>query len=258
ETIYLLLQKDVLADVMQVLKKYIVFSKANLSDQTENLCCFSLQGEHAPALIESVFPVSQTSYNTASVGGLHCITLPGKQPHFLLVGKPKLAEQYISQWAKSCVLKGSQEWKRSQIEAGLPEVGAKTREQFLPHNLNLHLSGGISFEKGCYTGQEVIARMHYRSTPKTALFICTLLLTDQNLRADHIEGAHLYEMQNGQQRALGEIINAIEAAPKQIRALILLPKDFSLGSSASSVLILEHQSVQLSHIQLPPYAITNT
>lgn len=258
DAVYLLLQKNVLADVMQVLKKYIIFSKASLSDQSEALCCFSLQGEQAPALIQSVFATSQEPYHTASVDDLHCITLPGPRPRFLLLGKPETAEKQLQHWAKTCVLAGPQLWQRSQIEAGLPEVGAKTREQFLPHNLNLHLTGGISFEKGCYTGQEVIARMHYRSTPKTALFIGTIHLPDHTQRAEDVEGAQIYESQNGQQRALGEIVNAVAEAPQKLRALMLLPKDFPLDTLSTASFILEHQTVQLGPLQRPPYAITNT
>jgi folate-binding protein YgfZ len=55
------------------------------------------------------------------------------------------------------------------IKQGIPVIYPETSGQFLPHDLNLHVLNGISFDKGCYTGQEIIARMHYRGKLKTFL-----------------------------------------------------------------------------------------
>jgi folate-binding protein YgfZ len=60
-------------------------------------------------------------------------------------------------------------WLRLDIAAGLPQVYAATSEEFVAQMLNLDVLGGISFEKGCYTGQEVIARAHYRGRVKRRL-----------------------------------------------------------------------------------------
>jgi folate-binding protein YgfZ len=57
-------------------------------------------------------------------------------------------------------------WHLEDIRAGLPQVYPQTHEAFVAQMLNLDLLGGISFEKGCYTGQEIIARTHYRGAIK--------------------------------------------------------------------------------------------
>ena len=57
-------------------------------------------------------------------------------------------------------------WRRADVAAGLPHVYAETYEAFVAQMLNLDLLGGISFAKGCYTGQEIIARTHYRGAIK--------------------------------------------------------------------------------------------
>ncbi len=60
-------------------------------------------------------------------------------------------------------------WNLADVRQGLPQVYAATREQFVAQMLNLDLLGAVSFEKGCYTGQEVIARAHYRGRVKRRL-----------------------------------------------------------------------------------------
>ena len=60
----------------------------------------------------------------------------------------------------------AREWHAADIRAGLPQVYPQTHESFVAQMLNLDLLGGVSFEKGCYTGQEIIARTHFRGTVK--------------------------------------------------------------------------------------------
>jgi len=68
-----------------------------------------------------------------------------------------------------------QQWEQLEIEAGIPEISAATRERFVAQMINLDLLGGISFTKGCYVGQEIIARAHHlgRIKRRMALFRTT-------------------------------------------------------------------------------------
>lgn len=58
------------------------------------------------------------------------------------------------------------DWQRAQFRAGIAEICTPQSEQFTPHMLNLDLLDAVSFDKGCYTGQEIVARTHYRGTTK--------------------------------------------------------------------------------------------
>jgi folate-binding protein YgfZ len=62
------------------------------------------------------------------------------------------------------------EWRRGDVACGIPTLHTETHESFVAQMLNLDLLGGISFDKGCYTGQEIIARTHYRGTVKRRMF----------------------------------------------------------------------------------------
>ncbi len=60
----------------------------------------------------------------------------------------------------------AQTWQADDLAAGMPWVGTPTQDLFIPQTVNLDLIGGVSFTKGCYPGQEVVARSHYRGTVK--------------------------------------------------------------------------------------------
>lgn len=64
-------------------------------------------------------------------------------------------------------------WEKLDILAGLPKVSTETHEMFVPQMVNLDLLNGINFNKGCYTGQEIVARMHYLGKLKQRMFVCT-------------------------------------------------------------------------------------
>lgn len=89
------------------------------------------------------------------------IRLPGAGERALLLGEPPahIKDGSDSGWTL-------EDWRLADIRAELPWVGENTSGKFLAHSLNLDLSGAVSFTKGCFVGQEIIARMHYRGTPK--------------------------------------------------------------------------------------------
>jgi tRNA-modifying protein YgfZ len=65
-------------------------------------------------------------------------------------------------------------WDWLDIQMGIPDVSLKTQEQFVPQMLNIDLLGGINFKKGCYTGQEIIARTHYLGSVKRRTYLANI------------------------------------------------------------------------------------
>jgi len=115
-----------------------------------------------------------------------------------------------------------QVWHAADIAAGLPWIGASNQDTYIPQTLNLDLLGAISFTKGCYPGQEVVARSHYRGTIKRRM-------VRGSVAAHAAIGMDLFKAGEGGQPC-GRVINLAEA-----------------GSDARQSLLLEVQLADLAH-----------
>jgi folate-binding protein YgfZ len=123
----------------------------------------------------------------------------GHQLYLFVVTSPE-AERLLATWRELHALKGSLAWHATCLSQGLFEIYPNTAELFLPHHVNMHLTGQLSFNKGCYKGQEIIARMHYRASIKHTLKVFNL---NRNLSIE--SGMKLMSLDN--KRELGVIID---------------------------------------------------
>ena len=103
------------------------------------------------------------------------VTLPEPRSHQELAGVsyfnlPGVADVLVLGMTAEADVDSEHRWRLARIRAGLPQVFPETHESFVAQMLNIDLLGGISFEKGCYTGQEIIARAHFRGAVKRRMF----------------------------------------------------------------------------------------
>ncbi len=149
QDLVLRMHQSLVPKTIAFLTKYIVFSKAELADISENLHCYgSLDPESTPG--ESPYPM-KTDNGTITVE----------------LGNRR--EQWRSSRPTSEATDMVRRWSEAELEAGVAWVDEKSCEEHLPQTLNYHHLGGISFTKGCYLGQEIVARMQYRGALKKRL-----------------------------------------------------------------------------------------
>ncbi len=96
------------------------------------------------------------------------------------------------------------DWESLDIQAGLPWVEAGTQDIFIPQTLNLELIGGVSFTKGCYPGQEIVARSHYRGTVKKRMALGTVVTSEGQVL---LPGADIFDASQSAQQPCGRLIN---------------------------------------------------
>ena len=104
-------------------------------------------------------------------------------------------------------------WQAADMAAGLPWVVSATQDLFIPQTLNLDLIDGVSFTKGCYPGQEVVARSHYRGTVKRRMAYGIVHGT-VSMAASALPGSDTFDGHNPDQ-PVGRIVNASSGTPAE-------------------------------------------
>ena len=158
---------DVAVSVAERLRKFVLRSDVKI-EREHGLRALGLAGPAAPALLQQelgALPPSRLAvvlHERASV-----VRFPGDS--FLVVATTVEMATLWETLSKQAVPVGAECWNWLQIQAGIPWITAPTQDQFLPQMIGLDAIGGVSFDKGCYTGQEIVARTHYLGEVKRKL-----------------------------------------------------------------------------------------
>ncbi|MGA8259375.1 MAG: hypothetical protein WB783_04100 [Arenicellales bacterium] len=152
---------DLRDTVLERLRRYVLRAKVDFS--TDERTAFGMCGKTAARGLEGICgPLPAGDSRVTHAGDLAVTRLGGDgRPRFEVTGP---AESCIAAWSKlarHATVVGSWTWARLDILAGVPNITPATSGSFIPQMVNLDLLGGVSFQKGCYPGQEIVARMHY-------------------------------------------------------------------------------------------------
>ncbi|HAD43424.1 MAG TPA: tRNA-modifying protein YgfZ [Plesiomonas shigelloides] len=153
------------------LKKYAVFSKLTISEDN-NYTLLGLAGTDARQALSALFNRLPDA-NAPCVSSDHCTLLWQAQPQerfTLLVPHTELSRVLDGLQQAAPSYNNHQQWLALDIEAGVPQLSATTCNEFIPQALNLQALDAVSFSKGCYAGQEMVARAKYRGANKRALY----------------------------------------------------------------------------------------
>jgi tRNA-modifying protein YgfZ len=165
QTLLLACSADVLAATLKRLSMFVLRAKCRLADASTELALYGLAGPMAQAWLGDAAPAAD--WGAAALPGARVIRLPavGGSPRFLLAQAAAAAAPPLP------ALSGD-DWRWLEVRSGIVRIVAATAEQFVPQMVNLELVGGVNFQKGCYPGQEVVARSQYRGSLKrrAALF----------------------------------------------------------------------------------------
>lgn len=161
DAVQLLMPRSLVPAMQKRLSMYILRSKTQAADLSDAIVLLGLAGPNALALSQAVWGDAAPAVGSVrQVDGGWLAALPGDR---LLVG---LTEQVATAvWhqltAAGAVVAGSDVWTLSDIRAGIPWVEPATQEALVPQMANMELIGAVSFKKGCYPGQEIVARTQY-------------------------------------------------------------------------------------------------
>ncbi len=159
----LLLPRSILAQTLRVLKQYGRFSKITLEDKSADYLISGFVGS-IPEEQRRLTTIQLLILPDATVSRFICVE---SHPPFICGQDTRKAS--CNGEASDSSQGDLAQWQALDMRAGIPEITPQTIELFLPHPLGLVALKAISFNKGCFCGQEVIARMEYKSTPKRQL-----------------------------------------------------------------------------------------
>jgi folate-binding protein YgfZ len=156
----LVLPKELLETVKKRLSMYVLRSKVTLTDSTDSLCLLGL-----------TLPSNEAFLATHSEDDIVRINMGNRCLVITHVNNAmSLWSEYVAHGFQAS---DSLQWQTLDILRGIPWLTPETSEEFIPQMLNLDKLGGISLTKGCYTGQEIVARTHYLGKAKRALFVAS-------------------------------------------------------------------------------------
>lgn len=168
---YLRLPQEILEPTLKRLRMYVMMSKVTLEDASERLIRIGFAGpQAAQQLGQWVDAVPTTVDSVTQSNGLSIVCVQAGT-RFEIIGE---AADVISLWenlSKQAKPVGYGSWELLDIHAAIPEIVATTQEAFVPQMINLQGINALSFKKGCYPGQEIVARMHYLGKLKRRMFI---------------------------------------------------------------------------------------
>ena len=169
---YLQLPVERLDATLKRLRMFVLMTKVVLEDASDKMVSFGVCGPNAETLLKKlVNGLPGEDSQCIREGELSVCKIPGKLPRYMIVSDTSSAIDAWSKLAGNCKPCGYAAWSYLDIHAGQPQIYEANSEAFVPQMLNLHNLDGISFNKGCYPGQEVVARMHFLGKLKRHMYI---------------------------------------------------------------------------------------
>ncbi len=204
---YLLQLPRVLCEpVRKRLSMYVLRAKVKISDASDDFVLLGLAGAAASGVVQSLgHGVPADNHAVLSENGRSLMRLDANRYQLCL--SPEAAPALWTQLAAGLKPAGNACWNWLSICAGIPVIEPATQLQFVPQMINFEVIGGINFKKGCYPGQEIVARMHYLGKPKRRMFLAHV-----DGDAAPQPGNSLFSADMGAQPA-GMVVNAA-AAPE--------------------------------------------
>ncbi len=209
EAFYLHLPHAILETTLKRLRMFVLRAKVTLDDVSETLIAMGISGPDIVAPLNSIgLQLPPQTYDISTQPDIHCLRIPGQQARAILYAELEPLQQSWRTLSKTYQKAGTSIWRLLDIQAGIPSLYPETQESFVAQMINFPSIAGISFTKGCYPGQEVIARMHYLGNLKKRMYLTQIDSAERPL-----PGTQLYEANSSNTQSIGTLVDA-QAAPE--------------------------------------------
>lgn len=176
DNLHLQLNRELLEPIMKRLKMYVMRSKVEIKDVSDSIVRFGINGPEAAQILGySPAKIPVEDYELQTFENVTILKLPSTSgARFEIFTDASNAPVIWDALKIHCKVVEKSYWDWLEIQTGIPDIELKTQEQFVPQMLNLDILNGINFKKGCYTGQEIVARTHYLGSIKRRTYLAEI------------------------------------------------------------------------------------
>ena len=241
-TYYLSLSLDLVDFVIKRLRMYIMMSKVTVEDVSNEFAHFGFSGENNQIATITGKTNSFADQEVISLENITILYHSGSTPRFeIFANLSNGADSAQSLWedlSKHATVTNENHWNYLNILSGIPFITQKSSEAWIPQMVNFTLIGGVDFKKGCYPGQEVVARLNYLGKTKRRMYHVAIDTDELPEIGETIESTATDDA--------GKILNAAYNPDGSIDALAVLKiaeaaKDLMLSSHKVHVLDLPYE-----------------
>ncbi len=241
---YLQLPRAVREPVQKRLTMFVMRSDVKLEDVSNSIPAFALCGPQAEALLQKALGACPAEpEQSLTVDDVTLLRRPGSNPRFICFAPSERLATLWDTLAADATPAGADAWELLEIRAGIPIVEVATVEAFVPQMVNLQRVNGVSFKKGCYPGQEVVARMQYLGKLKRRMY---------RAHSDAIPapqaGTELYSAASQSGQGAGKVVRACPS-PEGGSELLVVSEISS--AEQGPLLLVDENGPQLEVLELP-------
>lgn len=205
--IVLQLPRQIQPAVQKRLQMFVLRAKVKLADASDAFVAFGIGGQQGADALEKHFPdLPQQPYAKIDneAGTLIRMADAFGAPRYQWIAPIEMAEAAWPDLSAALSPVGTSAWRLADIHAGIPQITQPTQEQFVPQMVNFELIGGVNFKKGCYPGQEIVARSQYLGKLKRRMVLANV---DTVAAAEAHAGAEVFSSADPSQPC-GMVVNA--------------------------------------------------
>ncbi len=168
---FISLKQDLVETSINHLQNYVLRAQVAIQDVSEQLIHIGISGDHAVELLSPFIDSIRSEIDSVSHNENYiAIRVAGLKPRYEIFCSFEHATVLWEKISSQADVVNGSSWDYLNIQAGIPFIDSHSSEEFVPQMANMELINGVSFTKGCFTGQEIVARMHYLGKLKKRCF----------------------------------------------------------------------------------------
>ncbi len=201
----LVLPISLVTSVLQRLQRYVVQAKVSLADASAHFTRFAIQTNNPEVIAKKFLAAEHNEVEQSdSLIALNLGSVNEQNRYLLLSLSVDEAKSIWQNFGSYLQVAHFDAWRLSEIKAGIPIIYTQTTEEFVAQMTNLNLLGGINFKKGCYPGQEIVARMQYLGKLKRRMFLAKISTDTCPVPGDDLAGQGVETVDGS-----GKIVDAV-------------------------------------------------